>query len=164
MNRFQKKSIEDNYKCRLPYSEQIFEKINFLLENSSKNVLHIGAGTGEIARRLTRYVNSIFAVDISKNMLEKAKKLPEGNNPKIKWINSKVETIYFIKNYSLITAGDRIHWMKWEIIFPLFEKIVKQPEILVLITRYETMLWDKKELKKERITKNNKKIFPCDKL
>jgi len=61
-------------------------------------------------------------VDFSENMIETAKILPNGNHPGINWICGPVEKVLLSPPYALITAGQSLHWMDWEVVFPRFKE------------------------------------------
>lgn len=63
-SRFQLQSIVDNYKYRIQYSDEIFKKMSSILKDPAKNVLDVGTGTGEIAKKISKYVDHVDAIDI----------------------------------------------------------------------------------------------------
>lgn len=143
-SRFQQKSIVENYKYRLSYSREVFQKLHSLLveRNGSKDfhALDIGTGTGEIAKKISQFVNHVDAIDVSSLMIEEAQKGEKFSN--ISWIIGKIEELSFIGTYDLIIAGDSIHWMNWTLVFPLFKKILSQNGFLALLTRDVHTSWD----------------------
>jgi SAM-dependent methyltransferase len=81
-------------------------------------VLELGCGTGEIARMLAPHAERVDAIDISAAMLNRARSMPGGDHPAIRWILGSAEEAVFDAPYALAVAGDSLHWMKWETVLP----------------------------------------------
>ena len=92
------------------------------MTDEPKAVLDVGCGTGLITRNLMEFVDRVDGVDFSENMIETAKILPNGNHPGINWICGPVEEVLLSPPYALITAGQSLHWMDWEVVFPRFKE------------------------------------------
>ena len=75
-------------------------------------------------------------------MINEAQK--DNSYTNINWICGKAEDQLFSNNYSLITAGDSIHWMNWDKLFPLCKKILSRNGYIVLLTRVDETEWDQK--------------------
>jgi len=82
--RFQDPNLVSLYHLRLPYPAQTFDILTALIRDQPRNVLDVGAGTGEIARGLVGRAERVDAVDFSAAMIEQGKKLPGGQG--VKWI------------------------------------------------------------------------------
>lgn len=115
---FQDEAVAQAYQFRPPYPDAAFGILANLAIDTPKHVLDIGCGTGFVARELVDRVAHIDAVDISLAMIEQGKRLPRGNAPSISWIVGAVETAPLNPPYSLITAGDSLHWMDWATVMP----------------------------------------------
>lgn len=143
-SRFKQQTIVNNYKYRIPYSQELFTKLkSFLLEKNSDaklRALDIGTGTGEIAKEIATFIHHVDAIDASENMIVEAKK--DSSYQNISWIHNKVENLSLDHRYDVIIAGDSIHWMNWDIIFPLFKKILSENGILCLVTRETNTQWN----------------------
>jgi predicted TPR repeat methyltransferase len=135
--RFQDQGVVDVYHFRVPYPSETFDTLNQLLKGTKRIVLDIGTGTGEIARSIIPFVERVDAVDWSQAMIDKGKTMPGGRDPKINWINGKIEDVELRPPYSMITAADSIHWMNWERIFPLFQNLLEPNGYLVTLERDE---------------------------
>ncbi len=98
-------------------------------------MLDVGAGSGDIARRVVDFVERVDAVDFSRHMIEKGKQLHNGNHPGLHWIYGRVEEVPLTPPYALITAGSSIHWMEWEVAFPRFRAMLTPNGYLALIYR-----------------------------
>jgi ubiquinone/menaquinone biosynthesis C-methylase UbiE len=126
-SRFKDPKVAEAYVFRTPYPRETFEILSHLIPAnvSKKIVLDIGCGTGNIARNLVSYVEQVDAIDFSFPMIEKGKALPNGSHPNLRWILGKMEEAELPESqYSLITAGQSIHWMDWDKLFTLFSKIL----------------------------------------
>ncbi len=147
---FKKQQVVNAYRYRPPYPQEVFAILAHLITDEPRAVLDVGAGSGDIARRLIDSVERIDAVDFSQNMLERGKQLPNGNHPHLKWIYGKVEEVSLTPPYALITAGSSIHWTDWPVAFPRFRSLLTPNGYLALIYRRTLpMPWDE-ELSKLR--------------
>jgi ubiquinone/menaquinone biosynthesis C-methylase UbiE len=116
--RFQDQSVVDRYHLRPTYPSEIFAFLNELIVDEPRTVLDVGCGSGNLARPLAAYVERIDAVDISRPMLERARALPGGDSPKIRWLHGRAEDVELQPPYVLITAGESLHWMDWGVVLP----------------------------------------------
>jgi hypothetical protein len=80
-------------------------------------------------------VDHIDAVDFSAPMLTRARQLPGGDQPQITWIESAVEAAALTPPYALITAGESIHWMDWDVVLPRFPSVLTQHGTLAVVER-----------------------------
>lgn len=78
--------VVNAYRFREPYPDEVFDILASLIVDEPRAVLDVGAGSGDIARRLVERVERVDAVDFSHNMIERGKQLPNGNNPHLHWI------------------------------------------------------------------------------
>ena len=140
---FKDSHVVDAYRFRPPYPDEVFDILAELIVDEPRAVLDVGAGSGDIARRLVEYVERLDAVDFSQNMIERGKQLPNGNNPHLHWIYGKVEDAPLAPPYALITAGSSIHWMNWPVAFPRFRSMLTPNGFLALAYRRTLpMPWD----------------------
>ncbi|MBV9544223.1 MAG: class I SAM-dependent methyltransferase [Chloroflexi bacterium] len=89
-----------------------------LATDQPRRVLDIGCGTGDIARRLAPLVEQVDAVDFSAGMIEAGRQLPGGAASNVRWIIGAVEDVQLEPPYALVTAGESLHWMDWQIALP----------------------------------------------
>lgn len=115
---FQDEAVVLAYQFRPPYPDATFDILVNLAIDSPQRILDIGCGTGFVARKLVDRVTHIDAIDISQAMIEQGKQLPQGKAPSLTWIVGAVETTPLNPPYSLITAGDSLHWMDWATLMP----------------------------------------------
>ena len=147
---FKDQRVVDAYRYRPPYPNQVFDILSNLITDEPRAVLDVGAGSGDIARRLVDVAERVDAVDFSLHMIEMGKQLPNGNHPHLQWIHGKIEEVPLTPSYALITAGSSIHWTEWSIAFPRFRSMLTPNGTLALIYRRTLpMPWDA-DLKKLR--------------
>lgn len=134
---FKDQSIADAYQHRPFYPDGVFSILLEIITAQPRKVLDVGAGTGDVARPLSKLVERVDAVDFSEAMLEKGRTLPGGDNSRLNWIYGSVEEAPLNPPYGLITAGESLHWMEWEIVFPRFQKILAPGGYLAIVGRSE---------------------------
>jgi SAM-dependent methyltransferase len=98
------------YRKRPTYPAETFEILARLMVEP-RIVLDVGAGTGAVARELLRYATRIDAVDPSAAMVGEGRRLPHGDDPRLRWTIGSAETAPLDPPYGLITAGTSLHWM-----------------------------------------------------
>src|SRR5579863_5771901 len=114
--RYADQSVVDRYHLRPAYPPETFTILNELIADTPRIVLDIGCGTGNVARPLAEYVERLDAVDLSLPMLERARIRPGGDSPKIRWVQGRAEEVSLEPPYALVTAGESLHWMEWDIV------------------------------------------------
>lgn len=140
---FKDQRVVDAYRHRPPYPDEVFAILANLLTDEPRTVLDVGAGSGDLARRVVEFAGRVDAVDFSESMIERGRRLPNGDNPRLRWIYGKVEEAPLAPPYALITAGSSIHWTEWERAFPLFRSALTPHGSLALVYRRTLpMPWD----------------------
>ena len=148
---FKDRRVVDAYRHRPPYPDEVFAILASLLTDEPRNLLDVGAGSGDISRRMVEIARRVDAVDFSEHMIEQGKQLPNGDHPHLRWVYGKVEEVRLSPPYALITAGSSIHWMEWESVFPLFRSVLTPHGYLALVYRRTLpMPWDE-DLRKLRV-------------
>lgn len=130
---FKASSVVEAYRHRPPYPAEIFTILKSLLKGEPGHVLDIGCGTGNIARYFVEHVERLDAVDFSQQMIAKGKTLPNGNHPHLRWLYGRAEDVALEPPYSLIIAGESLHWMDWNIVLPRFQRLLVQDGYLALV-------------------------------
>jgi len=159
---FKDYGVVDAYRHRAPYPDEVFDILTNLITDEPRVVLDVGAGSGDIARRLVNFVDRVDAVDFSHNMIERGKQLPNGDSPHLHWIYGKVEEVQLSPPYALITAGSSIHWMEWEKAFPLFRSVLTPHGYLALVYRRTLpMPWDAdlRKLRAQFLSRGDRRSF-----
>lgn len=134
-NQFKDQSVAEAYRFRPEHPREAFGILAELISDTPRRVLDAGCGPGSIARYLIPYVEQIDAVDFSASMIERGKRLPNGDHPGLRWICSPVERASLTPPYALITAGDSLHWFDWETVFPRFRSLLTGNGHLAIVTR-----------------------------
>ena len=134
---FQDQDVVDLYHLRLPYPPQVYDIVEGLIRGEPRSVLDVGTGTGELARPLAGRADRVDAVDISAAMVAQGRMLPGGDHPRLRWVVSPIETAALHPPYSLITAGDSLHWMDWEVVFPRFRQMLAAGGLMAIVERNE---------------------------
>jgi ubiquinone/menaquinone biosynthesis C-methylase UbiE len=107
------------------------------MTGSSRAVLDVGTGPGDVARNLAPYVERVDAVDWSEGMIALAQQLSGGDDPRIKWIQGRSEEVTLYPPYDLITAGGSLHWMDWSAVLPRFAAALEPAGFLAILDRHE---------------------------
>jgi ubiquinone/menaquinone biosynthesis C-methylase UbiE len=131
--RFQDQSVVDRYHLRPAYPPETFTILNELIVDEPRVVLDVGCGTGNVARPLAEYVERIDAVDLSLPMLERARTLPGGDSAKIRWVHGRAEDVELEPTYALVTAGESLHWMEWDVVLPRLARVLTPHGLLVIV-------------------------------
>jgi ubiquinone/menaquinone biosynthesis C-methylase UbiE len=132
-SRFKDQSVVDVYHHRPPYPGELFDILVGLITDEPRTVLDVGSGSGDIARRLIPLVERVDAVDFSQPMIEKGRLLPDGDSPRLHWIYGRAEDVPLYPPYALITAGQSLHWMEWDIVLPRFHQVLTANGYLAIV-------------------------------
>ena len=140
---FKNQLVVDAYRYRPPYSDETFAILASLITDEPRAVLDVGAGSGDIARRMVEFVERVDAVDFSEAMIARGKQLPDGEHPRLHWIYGTAEDAPLSGPYALITAGSSIHWMDWPRAFPRFRSLLTPHGFLAVVYRRTLpMVWN----------------------
>lgn len=130
-------SVVDAYPLRLPYPVDVFEVLTELIVDEPRAVLDIGTGTGVIAREMTMRADRVDAVDVSPEMIARGKTLVGGDAPNLNWILGQAEDVPLSPPYALVTAGESLHWMNWEVLLPRLSRSLTPRGSLAIVDRSE---------------------------
>lgn len=130
---FKDLSIVEAYPYRPPYPTEVFDILAELIIAEPRRVLDVGCGIGYIARHLVERVERLDAVDFSRHMIEQGKRLPNGDNPRLRWLFGAVEDVVLEAPYALVTAGESLHWMDWNIVLPRFAEVLLPGGYLAIV-------------------------------
>jgi SAM-dependent methyltransferase len=134
---FQDASVVRAYPYRPPYPESLFPLLVGLIAGDRRITLDVGAGTGDIARRLAPLVERVDAIDWSDAMIALGKQLPGGNSPRLRWMQGRAEQAPLDPPYGLATAGESLHWMEWGVVMPRLRQALAPGGFVAIIEREE---------------------------
>jgi SAM-dependent methyltransferase len=132
---FTNPGIAEVYPYRPPYPDEAIALLLDLVREQPRTVLDVGCGTGDLSRRLAPYVDRVDAVDASAPMLAKGRQLPGGGHPHLNWQLATAETAVLAPPYALVTAGESLHWMDWQLVLPRFASVLAPGGLLALVER-----------------------------
>lgn len=130
---FQEPGVAVAYRCRPPYSDVAIAHLAGLIADTPRHVLDVGCGTGYIARQLVNLVDHVDALDVSSAMIDEGRRLPNGDHPRLTWIVGRAEDAALDPPYALITAGDSLHWLDWEVALPRFASLLSPGGWLAIV-------------------------------
>src|SRR5262249_33085794 len=106
------------YRYRPEPPAQTFDILEGLITDEPRVVLDIGCGTGFLARPLAHRVDRLDAIALSPTMIEEGKRLPGGDDPRLRWVVGRIEEVPLDPPYALVTAGDALPWLDWDVLLP----------------------------------------------
>ena len=120
------------YRYRAPYPPVVFEAIRRMVV-SPPVILDAGCGTGALTRHLAGFASRIDAIDPSEAMIAEGKRLPGGDDRRIRWIVGTAEAAPLDPPYGLITCGKSLHWMDHGVVMPRFADVLAPGGRLVVV-------------------------------
>jgi SAM-dependent methyltransferase len=120
---FADREVAALYRHRPPYPRAIFRVLERLLVEP-RTILDAGAGTGALARGLVGVATHVDALDPSAAMIAEGRRLPQGDDPHLRWILGRAEDGPVDPPYGLITCGASLHWMDHDIVLPRFRDML----------------------------------------
>jgi SAM-dependent methyltransferase len=132
---FQDESVAAAYPNRPPYPAEVFTVLHGLITDVPPAVLDVGCGTGDIARRLSPLVERVDAVDVSAAMIAQGRRQVGGDASNLRWVRSSVEVATLSPPYSLITAGESLQWLAWDVVFRRFAEVLTPHGVVAIIDR-----------------------------
>ncbi len=130
---FKDHSVVVAYHARPPYPVEVFDILTGLIRSVPPRVLDIGCGTGNIARYLVARVEQLDAVDFSPHMIAHGRRLPHGDDPRLRWLCGRVEDVELEPPYALVIAAESLHWMDWEIVMPRLHEVLLPGGYLAIV-------------------------------
>lgn len=115
------------------YHRYLLDKIP---ENCQK-ALDIGCGNGELCRLLAAKSQKVIGVDMSRNMIENAKRY--SNHPNIEFINNDVFMCSFEPDtFDCVVSVAAAHHLPFEKLLQLSKLLLKNGGVLIIIDLYQT--------------------------
>ena len=140
---FQDRSVARAYPTRPPYPAGLFDVLARVITARPRDVLELGAGTGDLTIGLAQRFDRVEAVEPSQAMLELARARTDGVS-NVRWVAASAEDHPFGGPYAAVVAAESLHWMEWERVFPKIAAALA-PEgklVLVLVRTLERLPWD----------------------
>ncbi len=128
-------SVVAAYPTRPAYPDAVFPLLVELAAGRPRVVLDIGCGTGDIARRLVEHVEWVDAVDMSAPMIAAGRSMPGGDHPRLRWIVGRMEDVALWPPYALVTAGESLQWMDWQVVLPRLRDVLVPGGFVAMIER-----------------------------
>ena len=132
---FKDRSVVAAYRHRPPHPPGTFDLLRQLIVDGPRSLLDAGTGLGDLARTLAPDCERVDAVDFSEGMIETARALPGGDDPRIRWHCSPIEDADLLGPYSLITAADSLSWFDLDVVIPKFAELLTESGVLAVVER-----------------------------
>ena len=113
----------------------LFTILAGLVAAAPRAVLDVDCGIGDIPRPLAELVVRVDAVDFSREMIAHGTRLHGGDRPTLHWIEGPIEQVPLHPPYVLVTAGESLHWLDWNRVFPRFRAVLAPGGYLALVER-----------------------------
>ena len=140
---FQEPSVARAYQYRPPYPDAAIAALADLMTGTPRRALDVGCGTGFIARHLAQLADHVDALDVSQAMIDEGRRLLNGDHPCLSWIVGRAEDAPLSPPYELITAGDSLHWLDWEVALPRFARLLAPNGWLAIVQNVQLPVpWD----------------------
>ena len=82
--------------------------VELLAPKKGENILDLGCGTGDLAKKLFDYGANVIGVDKSENMIAQAK----GKYPSIKFMVHNATELEFNSEFDVVFSNATLHWVK----------------------------------------------------
>ena len=132
---FKDSSVVATCRHRPPYPPRTFELLRELIADRPQSLLDAGTGLGDLARGLAPDCDRVDAVDLSRGMIETARSLHGGDDPRIRWVRSPIEEAGLIGPYALITVADSLSWFDLNVVIPRFARLLTENGVLAVVYR-----------------------------
>jgi SAM-dependent methyltransferase len=130
---FRDSGVATAYAARPPYPDSLFDALLELIPATSRRVLELGAGTGDVTIGLAARVDQIDAVEPSSAMLQIARQRGHGA-ANVAWFPMMAEQFDYIARYDLAVAAESLHWMDWSLVLPKIAGTLAPSATLAIVT------------------------------
>jgi SAM-dependent methyltransferase len=134
------------YPSRPAYPTALIQALADLVAHGTRVVLDVRCGTVDLARRLAPLVERVDAGYFSSAIIEHGHQRAGGDAANLRWILGAVEEVQFWTAYGLVTAGESLRWMDWEVVLPRFAEVLTANGMLAIAGRFwdgPPMLWER---------------------
>jgi ubiquinone/menaquinone biosynthesis C-methylase UbiE len=131
---FEESDVVEAYRLRPQYPDETISELVRI--NSGGAVLDAGCGTGDLARRLAPHVERVDGVDLSERMIVEASRTArEEALQNVRWLHGAIEEVELDPPYTLVVAGDSVHWFDWSQVVPRFASVLAPDGLLAVVQR-----------------------------
>jgi trans-aconitate methyltransferase len=135
---FEDRSMAAAYHARPPYPAEVFDVLEALQPAGARRaVLDLGCGTGDVTLGLVGRATLIDAVDPSAAMLAIGRGRGGADHPSLRWVCAAAEACELRGPYSLVVAGESLHWMEWDIVLPRIAGVLAPGAVLAVVVRQD---------------------------
>ena len=129
---FADRSVARAYHARPPYPAAVFDLLQRLIVDEPRNVLELGAGTGDLTLRLAPRVGHLEAVEPAQAMLDIACAHACGIK-NIDWVRCTAEEHAYWGRYALVVAAESFHWMNWAVVSAKIEQALTPRGLFAIV-------------------------------
>jgi ubiquinone/menaquinone biosynthesis C-methylase UbiE len=120
------KSAQDYVTYRQGFPEEFFKRLfDRGIIDDKKIILDIGTGTGSIARGVAEYGSTVYAIDISENMLNAAKSVSQNYSNIHYQLGSAENTGMNDQQVDVVMVGQAWHWFNHDLAVKEIKRIIK---------------------------------------
>jgi len=130
---FEDEAVARAYEARPPYPPEVFDILDGLQPAGPRHVLDLGCGTGDVALGLVGRAERIVGIDRSEAMLRVARARRGGDHPSLAWQCIAAEAFAYPGPYSLVVAGESLHWMDWDRVLPRIAASLGRGAMLAIV-------------------------------
>ena len=114
------KQASEYSKFRPQYPDKLIDYLVSFVKNKSV-ALDIATGNGQVAQKLSRFFETVYAIDISQNQLDNA--IPSDNI--IYKVAAAENTFFKNQEFDLITVAQAVHWFDFDSFYKEIYRILK---------------------------------------
>ena len=131
------------YPSRPPYTEGVFSTLTDLIGNGPRT-----ASISAVGRAIRAAAGSVGGARRCRRFLRRhdcARQTPPGGDvSNLRWIAGAAEDAPLAPPYGLVTAGESLHWMAWDVVLPRLRESLTPGGMLAVVERGEapSLWWD----------------------
>jgi ubiquinone/menaquinone biosynthesis C-methylase UbiE len=124
---FSKQAAEYS-KFRPQYPDELIDYVVSFVKNKS-TALDIATGSGQVAQKLSRFFETVYAIDISQSQIDNA--VPVENI--IYKVASAENTFFRHHEFDLITVAQAVHWFDFDSFYKEIYRVLKPDGIFAIL-------------------------------
>ena len=122
------KQASEYSKFRPQYPDKMIDYLVSFVKNKGV-ALDIATGNGQVAQKLSRFFETVYAIDISQNQLDNA--IPTDNI--IYKVAAAENTFFKDHDFDLITVAQAVHWFDFDLFYKEIYRILKPDGIFAIL-------------------------------